>query len=531
MRRAGRRTLPSPLVGVLTIVLVSVAVGLAFKGELPFRDRYTVSAMVNNANDVRPNSFVRIAGVNVGKVVKVEGVGDGSQAAKITMRIEQGGLPLHEDATLKIRPRIFLEGNFFVDLQPGSPSAPVVKEGHVFPINQAQAPVQIDQLITSLQADTRKDLKLLLGSLSTAYKGGGAAGFNRSQQYWKEAYRDSAIVNDATLGQADGDLSGYIKGAGATAAALDANAPQLKALITDLNTTASAFAVQDDQLRSTLSELPRTLRAGLPALKELNGSFPPVRRLAVALRPGTRSTGPTIDASLPFIREARALVSRPELRGLAADLQPTVVSLAALNRVTPALLAQGRALASCQNEVILPFTSDTIPDEQFPSSGPVFQDAVKTLPGLAGESRSGDANGQWFRVLATGGNYATPGPGGQIMTSGQPLMGFNPKPPARGRSPLRTDVPCETQEPPDLRSTPGTVAGQRRATVPAVKQADYLKYQTDAMAWLRLRLDTNRKTRDVKVGSPQVPAAKVAELAKEIRGKARRRAARAEAER
>ena len=33
--------------------------------------------------------------------------------------IDDKGLPIHKDATAKIRPRIFLEGNFFVDLQPG----------------------------------------------------------------------------------------------------------------------------------------------------------------------------------------------------------------------------------------------------------------------------------------------------------------------------------------------------------------------------------------------------------------------------
>ena len=32
------------------------------------------------------------------------------------MEIDDKGLPIHKDATLKIRPRIFLEGNFFVDL-------------------------------------------------------------------------------------------------------------------------------------------------------------------------------------------------------------------------------------------------------------------------------------------------------------------------------------------------------------------------------------------------------------------------------
>ncbi len=32
------------------------------------------------------------------------------------MSIQNQGLPIHDDATFAIRPRIFLEGNFFVDI-------------------------------------------------------------------------------------------------------------------------------------------------------------------------------------------------------------------------------------------------------------------------------------------------------------------------------------------------------------------------------------------------------------------------------
>ncbi len=524
MRRNQKRQLPNAFVGVALSVIAIVVVGLAFRGELPFRDHYTVNAVLPSANNINVKSPVRIAGVNVGKITKVEGVGDGSSAARIEMRIEKQGLPLHQDAIVRIRPRIFLEGNFFVDLEPGSPSAPLAEEGFTFPIQQAKTPVQIDQVLTALQADTRADLKKLLASLSTAYAGQGAAGFNRSIQYWKEAYRDSALVNDATLGLAERDLSGYIEGAGATAEALNRDPAALKAFITDLNRTARAFAVKDDELRDTLTELPRTLRAGLPALSALNDAFPPTRRLAVVLRPGTRSSEPAIDASLPFLRQVRSLVTQAEARGLAADLQPAVASLAGLNRVTPAFLKEGRVLSSCQNEVILPFTKDTIIDEQFPASGPVFEDSVKTLPGLAGESRSGDANGQWFRILVNAGNYATPnGPGGELLFTSQPLMGFNPKPP-KERSPLRNDVACETQEQPDLRSIPGSIQGQRRASIPAGKQVEYQKIQADAMAWLKLQLDANAKTRDVKVFSKTLSADAVEELAKDIRTKAREKA-------
>ena len=57
---------------------------------------------------------MRIAGVNVGKVKAIERQED-TDAAIVMMEIQDKGLPIHKDAEVKIRPRIFLEGNFFVD--------------------------------------------------------------------------------------------------------------------------------------------------------------------------------------------------------------------------------------------------------------------------------------------------------------------------------------------------------------------------------------------------------------------------------
>ena len=110
---------------------------------------------------------MRVAGVNVGKVTGVGHVEDGKQAAVVTMRIDKKGLPIHRDATFKIRPRIFLEGNFFVDVSPGSPSSPALDDGDRVPINQTSAPVQLDQVLSALQAPTRKDLQALLRELSS----------------------------------------------------------------------------------------------------------------------------------------------------------------------------------------------------------------------------------------------------------------------------------------------------------------------------------------------------------------------------
>ncbi len=78
------------------------------------------------------------------------------------MSLDEDALPLHEDALFKIRPRLFLEGNYFIDVQPGSPSAPVVDEGHSFPVNRTSHSVQLDQVLTTLQSDVRTDLQTLL---------------------------------------------------------------------------------------------------------------------------------------------------------------------------------------------------------------------------------------------------------------------------------------------------------------------------------------------------------------------------------
>ena len=119
------------------------------------------------------------------------------------------------------------------------------------------------------------------------------------------------------------------------------------------------------------------------------------------------------------------------------------------------LYSQLSQASSCQNDVILPWTKDKIDDKTFPARGPVYEEATKPLPGLAGESRSGDANGQWFRVMLTTPKFAYPMGTDKFFLTGQPLQGVNPPTPKNhARPPLRSDVPCETQQPPDLRTVP-----------------------------------------------------------------------------
>jgi virulence factor Mce-like protein len=443
------------------ILAIVVGVYFAFAREVPFRGHYEVKALFAESVNVKERQPVRIAGVDVGKVVKVEHPEPGKPLVEVTMRIEDEGRPIHRDAQVKIRPRMFLEGNWFLEMSPGTDDSPELKDGGTIPVQQTASPVQLSQVFSVLEKDTRKNIQSIFREYGSALENEGARGFNRSIKYWEPAYRYSAIVQDATLGLDPHDLSGYIESAGRVARGLDRSPDALRSLITDFNTAAGAFARESTSLETAIGELPRTIAAARPALAKLNDAFPPLRRLVVDLRPAVRETGHTIDVSFPFIRQTRRLVSRAELRGLVADLRPTVPNLARLTRDSVPLFEALRESAGCENELFHEFSNDRVPDPVFPATGRVYEEAPKPLPSLSGESRNGDANGQWFHVLVSAGDY-TVNIGDDLNGNPQfaqayfPILGSQPPtPPGGRRPPLRPDVPCETQEPPDLRSNAG----------------------------------------------------------------------------
>ncbi len=486
--------------GLVAIVLIAVGTYFAFSKEVPFESHYEISAVFHSANNVKQRQPVRIAGVDVGKVVAVEHPEPGKPRALIRMRIENEGRPVHTDARVKIRPRLFLEGNWLIDLEPGSTGTKELPDGGTIPIQQTSTPVQLGQVLTALQSDTRKNLQTLFAEYSSSLEDEGAKGFRRSIRHWKGAYRDTALVQEATLGLGEHDLSEYIDGAGRTARGLDRNPGQLRRLVTDFNTAAGAFAREAGSLEQAIAELPRTLRAAQPALGELNRSLPPLRRFARDLQPSVRLSNKTIDVSLPFLRQARRLVSRAELRGLAGDLRPTAPPLARLTQRTPALYERVRAAAGCENDVLHPWSNDRVSDPNFPATGKVFEEAPKPLPGLAGESRNGDANGQWVHVLTSAGDRTISLGNGMFAQALFPILGTNPPKPD-AMPPLRPDAPCETQQPPDLRTKvgPGEREISRGLPKTAAASRRYERAKGRAVKWVERELKRRGLDRRLKV--------------------------------
>ncbi|MDQ6607730.1 MAG: MlaD family protein [Actinomycetota bacterium] len=461
------------VLGVIGIVLIVLFIYGGFtKFANPFASQYTVYADFPSANQIKPGSFVRIAGINVGTVTSIEPAPGHPQQARVGMEISGEGLPIHEDATVKIRPRTFLEGNFFVDLMPGTPAAPVAPDGFTFPAAHAAVPVQLDQVLSTLQASTRRNLQTLLSVYGAAVKQAGPA-YNASIPYWTPAYKYTGEVTHDLLGTRPGDLGNLVANGAAVAGALDSHPQNLENLITDFNTTANAFARENGNLSAAVAELPRTLAAATPALTALNNSFPPLERLAGALIPGVRSAGPTIEVSLPFVSQLRQLVQPSELRGLTSDLAVTVPALAHLTRAAIPLMSKVRAASSCISNVIYPWSQLTVPDTNFtPDNGfpnrQIYQEALDFLPGLAGESRNFDPNGSYIRVLGGSGSLTyslQPGLLGQALSA---INGVQPQPPPNGtRPPLHPNIPCETQTVPDLFSPSGLAPNQIQTNLSA----------------------------------------------------------------
>jgi phospholipid/cholesterol/gamma-HCH transport system substrate-binding protein len=481
--RKDRRGASPFAVGGILLILVLVVTYLGFTKHIPFTHGYRLNAVFQTSNNLKPGSPVRIAGVNVGKVKKIERY-KGTNTALVQMEITDAGLPIHKDATAKIRPRIFLEGNFFVDLHPGTPAAPTLDDDDSpLKVTQTSSPVQLDQILTALQQDPREDLQSVLVdfgrtlTLNPSAQGGtpeqidafnatqdpdakdksAAEAIQNSYTYSADALRNTSIINQALLGIETDDLSKLLKGLQLTAAGLGRNESQLQGLISNFNITMSAFASEQDNLRTTIRELPPTLSAANQAFDALNASFPPTRAFAREILPGVRESPATIAASFPWIDQVRALVGPAELGGLVDQLQPLTADSASLIDATVNLLPKTDLVSRCVINNILPTGDVVIKDGNLTTGTPNYKEFWQVMVALAGEGQNFDGNGMYVRFQPGGGDQTVStgktnvGGGALFANDIYAPIGTRPRQPAK-RPPYRPDVPCYTNKPPDLNS-------------------------------------------------------------------------------
>ena len=464
--------------GVLAIVVIAIGTYLGFTKDIPFTRGYEVKAIVASAPELHGNSPVRIAGVNVGKVKRVER-GPGSTVV-VTMEIRDDARPIHRDATLKVRPRIFLEGNFFVDLTPGTARAPELEDGDTIPLAQTAVPVQLDEILGVLTSDTRTNLRGLVRELGAALDKGGAQALHDGYAQWEGAFENTAVAMEALRGEQEDDLSGFIAEMADVSDALASRRGSLADLVVDFDRVAGALAGRDAELAATVRGLSETARAAYPALGAVNAALPELRRFTGEVRPVLRRAPRTLDLALPLLRELDGLVRPAELSGLVDDLRPAVRTLTRTQPRLVQLLDLVTPVTDCVTDNALPILNAKLDDDALSTGQPVWAELLHGMVGLASASQDFDGNGPAVRYH---GGY-----GDQLVSTGQvpqvgqlfgladePLIGSRPPWPGPGKQPpFRPDVPCKGQAVANLAAgmTPAPAArkGTPRRLTPAQLQ-------------------------------------------------------------
>jgi virulence factor Mce-like protein len=475
VRRGPRDRLSPFAAGMIALVILLLAVYGAFIRKYPWSNPYELKAVFANANNLAVGSPVREAGVLVGKVTSIEAKA-GSSASVVKMALDDNGLPIHKDAQVKIRPRIFLEGNFFVDLHPGSAETPVLSSDESIPMSQTYSPVQIDQVLGVLQGSARENAQRLLQGYGNALNGKpkpgedqasgadpstvgqtAAQSLNDSLDTAVPALRDLAIVNEAFLGTEPHDLSKLIDSSGRTAQELVKHEDALQGLVTSFNTTVAAFASQATALQTTIHVLPGVLTQADNALLHLNESFPPLRAFSREILPGVRETPATVAATFPWITQTRALVSPLELQGLVNDLRPSIQNLASTTDESIKLFPQVDVLSRCFTDVLLPTGDIKVNDPPLSTGIENYKEFWQTLTALSGESQNFDGNGSYTRFQTGGGSHFVStgqalGGGASSVQFGNAIaqpIGARPARPAV-RPPYNRTTPCYKNPIPDV---------------------------------------------------------------------------------
>ena len=514
----GRAT---PLIAVIFILIFTVGPYLAFTDHVPFTSYgYELNATFSNSANIATNSPVRIAGVDVGKVISTERDGD---ATTVTFTVDGTGRPIHDDAFAAIRPRIFLEGNFFVDLDPGSPSAPELDSGDTIPVSHTSTAVQIDEVLTALQSPVRADLSRLLESYGTAltHKPTAAEDVDpaargaraRPAPKRSTAPSTTAATPAATAPRSPtpcsapsrGDLSRLVAGAGRTFGALASHEEDLQGLIVNFNVFTGALAAQSANLSTTIHRLAPTLQIAHSSLVSLNRTLPPLRTYAIELTPAV--------AELPGLIAAGETVARP---GPAAALRQggrRRRQAAAPNRprASPAPRRRARrwrCRSSTGSASARPRSWSRPATRRSTTSsapaGPTTASSSTRSPTSPARARTSTATAPIVRAQAGGGTVLVgePNPRRQprrtdktatTPTRSQPPLGTQPQ--LGGQPPMKPEVRCYTQPGPRRQrpARPGRPAPPPCGGEPMSERNPKSSRWTHFRAWLARQARGHRK--------------------------------------
>jgi phospholipid/cholesterol/gamma-HCH transport system substrate-binding protein len=284
--------------------------------DAPFR----LKAAFDTAQSITPGQgqTVRVSGIRIGDIEDTELV-DGR--AVVTFAIDKKYAKLvHTDATALLRPKTGLK-DMFVELDPGTRSAPVAQEDFVLPISNTLPDVNPDEFLAALDTDTRDYLQLLLKGAADGLRGR-SADLRDVLKRFEPTHRDLARVSRAAATRRV-ELRRLIHSLNLVNRELAGHDDDLAELVDRTSRWFGALANQRANVASTIHELPTTLQQATSTLgkvdrlgRVLKPASDELRVLAAPLARNNRLTRPLAleatpllrDDIRPFVREARPLV-------------------------------------------------------------------------------------------------------------------------------------------------------------------------------------------------------------------------------
>jgi phospholipid/cholesterol/gamma-HCH transport system substrate-binding protein len=305
----------------------------------------TVKAEFSTAQAVTPGQgqTVRVSGVKIGDVGKVE-LKQGR--AQVALEIDHKYRDLvREDAKALLRPKTALK-DMFIEVEPGKGA--VAKEDYVIPVVNTLPDVNPDEVLATLDVDTREYLRLLVNGAGQGLKGRGDD-LNAVFKAFEPTHRDLARVTEQVATRRR-NLRRLISNLNVLNGELAGKDDDLAQLVDAASRVFRSFASQGGNITQAVDELPETLqettrtldrveqfaRILRPSLDQLSPAVAKLDAANKALEPFAKEATPTVRNQIrPFVRDARPLVRqlRTPARSLADSTPDLTRSFKVLNNL------------------------------------------------------------------------------------------------------------------------------------------------------------------------------------------------------
>src|SRR4051794_16067611 len=240
----------------MTAALLALAVVvLAFVMFFTGGESYRVTLALDNASQLVKGNQVKVGGVSVGSVSKLE-LGRDARA-RIELSIDDGGVrPLHSGTKAEVRSSSLAGvANRYVALTPGPVNAPEIRDGGTIPARDASSEVDLDEVLNALDPETLRDLKLLLRNGAGALRGRGRQlgraidaldpALAQVDQLERELLRDQGTFARFLVESAD------------VVTGVASRRPQVTRLVATGHATLDELAARDAHVDSLLRRLPQ----------------------------------------------------------------------------------------------------------------------------------------------------------------------------------------------------------------------------------------------------------------------------------